>query len=811
MPKITISGKVIPNAAAKVYRQAHYENRDMDLAYNRSYREASYENASQDARFNSAYREASSENRNRDLQFQQAYREADYMNRDMDRAARQAWGSLGDSIRSWRFNRNIRERALTDERRASESVGRQEREFLTDEFRDQMYVYRLKQRYIQQERTESERLRRDERRLAEDENREADRRHRMLFGRPGQYEAAHAANTGVQVFGYPGQYQRAVDENRVLPTTSASMAALPGGGGGGGGHGPIPLLGGFGFPRAAGALGRMLGIGVGAYIAGEVSKEVVTAPQTFLGLESSAVGASMPYIDFRRGVFAAARSGGFGGAGLYDTLKPGLSPAQWAANAGYSSLGALRLIQGFGVSPTGAGQAAGMGTALAGMGYLPFMGGVDTSAHMRLMGSLGLVGANGDAITQHAGQLSDIFANATARGMNKADVLRSIDAGVAMMSRNGAGVVNTQNLADFLFHFGNSPSARSGEMGMSVAAGLQSANASVGANPLPTMLYGQFAMRNFRTRGGIRAFMDRTMGAGSYDTFLRNNPGGGALLDALTQSVRQGNAVMAGKYAADLISGNPTAQYAILGDSPYIQALPASMRPAAAAGLLGMNTALPLLNYQHGTGIAGASPYVPGQEGAYAAGLRAQGVRPDLIPGMLAAAKRQGMNPILLGAVLGMESSGGTDTKGMLNPANVMHWLDGTPRTAQESIEGGAAHYLGNLRQAGGNALEAYRLYNKGAASSAPLSLASRNKFLGLLRQGYEGEEGAGMAPILGENQALAAQQNVEISSASLTFDEVGKHVAGVNAALDNLAAHINRVNRALGSGAMQPGWMYTP
>ncbi|MDA8249168.1 MAG: hypothetical protein M0Z28_08310 [Rhodospirillales bacterium] len=795
MPKITISGRAIPPAAAKVYQQANYENRNVDLAYNKTYREAGYEN------------------RDRDLRFQQAYSEANYENRDRYAADRQMRAQLADSIRGFHTVRRLQDDFFNQQRESNSRYIRVETNLLSDELAGRMHVERIRRTTIEREATERQRTISLDRQNAEAENRERDQKHRRVFGRPGQYDAAHAANAGVQVFGYPGQYQRAWDENRMLPVPMSPAAGAGGAGGGGGGaggggggHGPVPLLGGFGFPRAAGGLGRMLGVGVGAYIAGEVIKEVVTAPQTLLGLESSAVGASMPYIDFRRGVFAAARSGGFGGAGLYDTLKPGLSPAEWAANAGYSSLGALKLIQGFGVSPTG-GNMAGVGKALTGMEYLPFMGGVDTSAHMRLMGSLGLVGANGDAITQHAGALSDIFANATARGMNKADVLRSIDAGVAMMSRNGAGVINTQGLADFLFHFGNSPSARSGEMGMSVAAGLQSANASVGSDPLHTMIYGQFAMRHFRTRGGVKAFMERTMGAGSYATFLRDNPGGGALIDVLTKSVQAGNTTLAAKYTADLINGNQTAQYAIVEGSPFSQAIingqPELARPAAAAGLALQHSALPLLNYQNGAGIAGASPYVAGQEAAYAAGLRAQGVRPDLIPGMLAAAKRQGMNPVLLGAVLGMESSGGTDTKGMKNPANVMHWLDGTPRTEQESIEGGAAHYLGNLRQAGGNAVEAYRLYNKGARSNAPLSPGSRNKFSNLMRLGLEGEEEAGMAPILKENQNKAAPENNDISAGRLDYEEIGKHVASVNSALDSFAEHLRRVSRSLAGQAM--------
>ena len=420
------------------------------------------------------------------------------------------------------------------------------------------------------------------------------------------------ATTSRPAWGLPPFLQRAI---------AASGGGGFGGGGGGGGGAGGAGAGGFGganVPFAGmlglGATSKILTGGFTAGLAIAAMEELAFAPQHLLNLEGSALSASKGYRGLQYGTYALGRAGGFSGQKLLEGIYQGVEPPKWMSKLGLGPEEALSMLSGFGIvqrpglgggaitGGTGLDFTVSPGTGLenellirnlAKLQFNPAFSGLDQGA---VQGSVaqaaryGMVSPDAAGVQQFGQQIGPIMTMAVEQGLDRAAVLRSIDAAVGIAARGGGIGANAGELGRFVSGFGMLPGGRTGEFGLSVLQNLNAANASVGSDTLRTTAY-MMAVPRLSTEAQMKAFLEQGGKVGAYDR-LKNDPVAGKQLQYYFELVRSGNP-LAAQYLRDIVGGGnfPEAEASLLTGSynlPLSQ-LPENLRPLA-AGLTGLPT-----------------------------------------------------------------------------------------------------------------------------------------------------------------------------------------------------------------------------
>lgn len=573
-------------------------------------------------------------------------------------------------------------------------------------------------------------------------------------------------------------------------------------GGGGGGGMFVPFAGRFGF----GGTSRLLTGAVGAEIAAKALEEIVLAPQVIGSLESGALSSAQPYIDLTMGAYGYGRAGGFSGErALRGVFPGGYQVPDWMSALGLGPTESMGLLRRFGVAPRSEEDFTGLQRSLGTLRLLPGTVGVEgeTLGSMRQAARYGLVQPTESSTRNYGMQLSEVLENAVARGMDRATILHSIDASIAMAARVGGIGVSAPGLQDFMFRFANLPGGRTGEAGLQAMAGLEASTQKIGRVPLQTMMAVQAA-------SGIKSEADLSRLLGP-DAFAKatSTPEGRAAVENLMQSNRRGDSYAAARWLGVLMEGNPQAQYGVFSQSQFFRGLPSEMVPLAMSAATGMPPMQVLAAQQnpkglitrHGTVSTGIDDDLFRYDSSkgmdfYKSGLLRMGVRRDLVNQVITQAAMHKLNPLLLGGVMMQESSGG------INPAvlpggsmagNVMQItpdpkLPAPPMDETASIAAGAAHLESDIRKSDGSFSGVLRGYN-----GPGMKMGYARNVMTYMELGGQGDN----IPTDMLSTSASIQQAMMAASAT-SFHEMNTIVPTVNGGLKDLTAAAHEAAKAI-------------
>ncbi|MDE2580918.1 MAG: hypothetical protein KGL52_04740 [Rhodospirillales bacterium] len=430
-----------------------------------------------------------------------------------------------------------------------------------------------------------------------------------------------------------------------------------------------------------------------------------------------------PAMDLRLGAFALGRAGGFSGAAAVREIFPGrYETPEWMKSLGLTPAAALHLVDAFGIAPTSAGQFRGMASALGEYSFLPGLSGVAGVARgvAAQAAHSGAIGSSESSIRSFGLQMSETMETAIAKGMDRASVMRSLSAAISTLARGGAMTLNAPGLLNFIMRFRDLPGGRTGEAGLQALSGLQSAAGEVGRQPLQTIA-ASMAFSNVKTPAQLRAFL----GPAAYDK-LHASPSGRAELGYYFEAVKNGDTYGQMLWGRDLAADDVPAQMKMLDQPGMFAGLPPELRVRAEAHALGMTATqlVALRAHPYGRTAAGVPRAAPNALGGnltyydssksdafYKQGLLRMGVRPSLVDAVLRAGKNHNLDPLMLGAQMMMESSGGTNTKtgayGIPANVNVMQIAKSSgmaqPHSAAQSINEAAFLDQMNAAATGGS------------------------------------------------------------------------------------------------------------
>ena len=365
-----------------------------------------------------------------------------------------------------------------------------------------------------------------------------------------------------------------------------------GGGGGGGGRGGGGRRGSGGPPSGGGGSGRLpfmgrLGLGAtskfatGALelgLAGEIIEEVALLPQHTMALEGSALSGAKPYWDFQARAAAIGRAGGFNGQSLAHSLYQGIDPPAWMKKLGLGPDEAAQMISNYGIVPTGENRSAQnslLAEDIARMKYVPALSGLPSGtlqsslAHAMSYGSY-RENITGSPAQQFTADMVDVLAQATERGVNRASILHSIDAGVAMASRAGGGLgVTPGNTGQFMMSFAGM--SNPGETGLSAMQSGIDFVGQAGKAPLASLALNSVFNR-MKSVSDVRAYVE-SKSPGAWDAAVAKNP---AITNVTAQALTQHNLIGLGLFR-DVMKNFPQADYDIAtNEGPGIMGAPGS-------------------------------------------------------------------------------------------------------------------------------------------------------------------------------------------------------------------------------------------
>jgi hypothetical protein len=802
MPRITIKGNSPVFGRPGQYEAAQRANAgEQPFGYPGQWENARWLNQNQDA-----------VRRTRERNQRDEQRAAEQMERERHAAE---MAEARGTMRVMRLRLRERERDQRDEQRAAEQMERERHAAEMAEARGAMRVMRLRLRERERDRREADQTEAVAYREMRSEAAAMDRQHmqrqRALLR---EKERDRREKDRAEAAAY--RYMRSEADYMNRQHDAAA------GGGRGGGY--VPFLGGFGFGGVGGALGGLFVGGLLANMAGRVLEDIVFAPQKIGAAEAGALSAATPALNLKLGSYSMMRDVGGRPDALYRSLFPGgYQTPGFLASLGLGPQEALGLLQGYGIAPTSAEEAVGMMRALGSAAFMPGLGGIDVSQHMSIMGRYGLLqrgeGAAGDTgtIRGQVDILGNVMENAIARGMNRTEVLRSIDAAVSATARSGAGAVNMPGLADWLYSFAALPGGRTGEVGLQAAAGVASAVGQVGSDPLRTMMFAQATMRRLGSRGALQDFLDRAQ-PGYFAQFTSNEPGAQAVENYLTAQ-RRGDYYGASLWLAQIVQGNPQAATQLFSESPFLQGVPSYMRPYAAAQAANMSPMAFLATtlYRPGGAYSTSGSQLPtdmavggfneGKVAEYRNALLRQGVNPNLVETVINASRANRIDPVAYGALLMTESSGGSDPNksygpqgigaygmtGIQNPAQISG-SSGMPMpiTPEMSIIEGAQLFASGLR--GGSLRGAVSGYVGPQFNETYWQRYMRAYAVG------GGSGGAGVPGLDIEARASAEQGMMAASATSLA--ELGTIVPKLNHALEVSIDALARLAKAAAQAA---------
>lgn len=611
-----------------------------------------------------------------------------------------------------------------------------------------------------------------------------------------------------------------------FPNRWINGAPGSGGGGGGGGGGWRRVLG-AGVARAGlGRTGQFIGAGIaGGATAALVElgidavKDAIFFPQTYGGMARGALGNAQPFIDLSAITGGLGLAGGFEGGDLRDRLFPGAHVGQaYGRSPLLSSIGigpgtAASLLQSFGIVPRGTESALSMVGALGTARWSPGFEGMPEAQVLSSVRNAAVYGGmgrpTGESIQNYLAQIGQVMEAAVARGMDRASVLRSIDASVARSAQAGSLASTPEAMAGFIGRFASLPGGRTGEVGADAATRVQGAADSYGANPIRTFNMASFAAR-FTSE---KTFQDFVVSRGGNWRAMTDDPGKRRMIADMVLAAQRRNYAVAGALFGAVTTGQPYLQLPAL-DNPAIRA---GGGPPEAGGLIGAaQTGLSVPQYyayRYGGGMSsvslGAGGFDPSKRMGYYQGLRAMGLSDELANYALAAAEKIGVDPIMLGAFTGPESRFGTDKhvgaygmSGVENPWQVAG-SSGLPRpgNAYQSAEEGAIVLRNAMRGGGATLTEMAERYHGPFASPE-----ERAQYVSRLLAAR-----AAAAQPAGVQGGVAAVGQAAMQGSRTSFAEMATFVPELNDAIHNVIEALSNLSTVVGRVPTTPSYMTGP
>lgn len=578
-----------------------------------------------------------------------------------------------------------------------------------------------------------------------------------------------------------------------------------GGGGGGWGRPHIPFIGGLGFNAAAAlAIG-----GFDAGLAGQLIGDVALAPQKIGNMMAAAIGSSQPAYDLLQFSTGFSRAVGLRGNPLEGQMYGPFHAPGWMQALGLGPTQAMGLAQRFGILGAGTGAEQGIMQALGGLPYMTGLSGVGPQAQA-LVGTAARYGAispTAGGIQAYGMQLSQLMEEAVAKGMDRAAVMQSINAGIAFVARQGALGIDAGQVGNFMMRFANLPGGRTGEAGLAAMQGLAGAMGTIGRDPLRTMMAAT-AAAHVTTPDAL----SKLLGPVVFGRVM-SHPEGRAMVQDYFQAVHRGDSLAAALYLNALTTGDPAAQTRILSQSQFYGGLPSYWIPLAGGAVTGQGPSRFIANQMGRGGSASLralevnanlgstvqqevmmtyDPSVP--DATYEKELLRMGVNKTYVPSLIAAAKKNGISPLLAGAIMMQESSGGWNASAHGNVMQFANKVNGVwtvqPMTPQASMDLGVKRLAHDVMR-GGTLQDVLQRYH-GVLSPSQ----NAGYFAGVVSS--MGVGGAfGNVPA-GPMAAMADAQNAAMTASAASLHEMSAIVPKVNGALNSLTSAADRAAKAL-------------
>ncbi len=625
----------------------------------------------------------------------------------------------------------------------------------------------------------------------------------------------------------------------------------PGGGGGGGGAGDV-LMGAAAehFARrmpATSRIARMLGLGAGGAAAAEggaeavglaipgldvvaatagagfliyeAGKEIislvkgaVTAPQKAAGTAAAVLASAMPWYDFQIATARYGITGGFPGGALRGQLYSGLTaPSAMGARLGLSPQEMLGLASNYSIvqrTPEAAArliETLGASRFAPGLSTLP-TGLVQSSILQAQTYGAGAIQSGPLGAASATAQFADAMQKAVAAGLNQAEVMKNINAGISYMASIGAtSAVSPSQVFGWEMQFrGAGPGGPTGLLGLQNMQGLTSATALIGHAPLQTMLASRI-VRTFTSMGAVQKFVEAHGKPGTWEA-MNATPTQRAALKYMVNSAASGGAfgvLMADQEWQSLMLGHPGLMAATLNiprapgqseaENAYLNWQIGHYKSFASA-VAAENPPPPL---------SVSVPYMLANYPSYLSGLKGTPLSAADQQAQMRMGKLYGVDPRVLATLEGVESSFGKNPKAGFNVMQISS-PNPMPTTREQSIAEGAQIFSKRLKEGGGNLEAALIGYNEGTiAEQAFLKTgAIDTRGEAYLNKFYEMSGQVGGLQTALKNRALAG--SLPLGVAQLNAAEFGQVLADVAGALTTLAAEITSAAGVVGKASSE-------
>jgi hypothetical protein len=365
-------------------------------------------------------------------------------------------------------------------------------------------------------------------------------------------------------------------------------------------------------------------------------------PELLHGIGGFIVDKTDVYRDYAKGVANLGNAGGYDSSMLNGMFRPGSGlPTGWMRQTGTSATDAVSNLNKYGIVQRSAQGAHMTAAALAGIPLMQGTSGMDPStiiAYARMRAGLSdepnvamggsafgygigtddsgdyKTAGGGSAAGRILGRLDTVLSRAVAQGLDRATVLRSIDANIQYSVRSGGNIVGGQ-AESFVSSMmsGKSAASRSGTLAADFQAGIGNYLQDPTASPT-SMFFSTAMIRKYSTRDALKALNPET-----YNSIMADPPKRQLLEDHLRLAANPAQdttwpAVIAMYSAADQATAFESVASGMLGglDTPIGRARYSTMtntKPLATAQYVttrGQRNNNPLnLTYAPGQGTIG--------------------------------------------------------------------------------------------------------------------------------------------------------------------------------------------------------------
>lgn len=492
-----------------------------------------------------------------------------------------------------------------------------------------------------------------------------------------QASVASRSSAAVQAGGSLALMRSLRGERLSVPST------LTGGGGGGGGRGggffhPHRFPGHMGrFARGATMLGEALGLpeglmmplGIAGAIAG-LGYESLRYKTQLGGLAMGFANEAQPLAQLQDRIYALARAGSFSGAAATSRFFPGnFHTPGWMLGLGLGPLDAAQILDQFGIAPTSGNQAETFVKQLRTMALSPAFAGMNQGSVIGFARSMAGLGQEKPVGAGPLGPVSTglafILEEAVRKGMDRAQIMQSIQQSIQHMSGTALGISPTLTMTLFnRMLLSGVPGARTGQFQQNAFQSLQQAASQIGSNsPITTFALGAFA------HATSQAALKKIMGPELYGAIAGTKAGRLQLQD-IVSAAKGGNIGLAQGVIRSILSGNPPGYEEFVRrnfGSVLGGVNPNSLQGRAILGNLFGNQNLPYVLQTSPSGRLGtpeatarfltSGNQIPFQyTGDYRKELEASGAPKALVDAVIKAGQAYGIDPRVLLAQMYAES-----------------------------------------------------------------------------------------------------------------------------------------------------------